>query len=513
MSTALVKGFSMPFDVQKFSELYDQFLKIDFTGTTSGIRPPLKSEKDVRAATARGVPFLPLIYRQNFHAPMDAALPQLMLKLKHDVQTGEKTPEEATTRLEQFYAPVYQHGRGFTKIDPAPQLRRFLAVVSNLFRSFTDKDKRASAGVDLVTTTPPLAFFQMASEQGPYTIESDLMRQHFATSIGIVSLPATYRDHPVAWSVLSHEVCGHDVVHADDGLLQEMTAAVQALLSPDFSPRQRLDTAGVNALIWSYWMDEAAADVYGVLNMGPAFGPSLAAFLAAFRARILIDIQGKPRPQKPTVSTDALARGAQGGAAIIEDHPIDILRLHLVIGAIEAMTKLDDDKRVAYIAELEKVALLVTGGAGSIELDGIVNLASGMRVPVKTDMPLPAAAEAARKVGHMIATARFKALNGHSIQEIETWDDDDEAAAEAIAARVLQRQPITGHGDDAQLLAGVTLALLREPGLYDAAQALLNDALDDSFRTDPIWGDPLAGHAFARHGFTRPAGKKPLKKK
>ena len=503
----------MPINLQDFTGLYDQFLKIDFTGTTPDIRPPLKTEKDVRAVTAKGAPFLPLIYQQNFHAPMEAALAQLMLKLKHDVQTGVKTPEEATTRLEQFYAPVYQHGSRVTPIEAGPQLKRFLAVVSNLFRSFTDKDKRASAGIDLVTTTPPLAFFQMASEQGPYTIESDLMQQFFKTAIGIVSLPATYRDHPVIWSVLSHEVCGHDVVHADGGLLAEMTAAVQALLAPDFSPRKRLDTAAVNALIWSYWMDEAAADVYGVLNMGPAFGPSLAAFLAAFRARILMDIQGKQRPQSPTVSTDALASGADGGSPVIEDHPIDILRLYLVIGAVEAMTRLDDSKRAGYVAAIEEIARLVAGGAGAIQLDGIVNLGSGARVPVKAAIPMPAAAEAARKVGHMIATAKFKALNGRSIQDIETWDDDDEATAEAIAARVLQRQPIIGHGDDAQLLAGVTLALLQEPTLYNAAQGLLNDALDDSFRTDPIWRDPLAGHAFARHGFERPKDKSSKKKR
>ena len=118
-------------------------------------------------------------------------------------------------------------------------------------------------------------------------------------------------------------------------------------------------------------------------------------------------------------------------------------------------------------------------------------------------MPLAEAADAARKVGRMIATQKFKALNDRSIQDIETWDDADEAAAEAISARILQRQSIVGHGDDAQLLAGATLALLQKPERYDEAQSLLNAALDESFRTDPVWRDLTASHVFAPHVFRR----------
>jgi hypothetical protein len=499
----------MPFDPGKFTALYDQFLQIDFTGTERHLRPPLANAKDVRAATAKGAPHLPLLYQQNFHQPMDAALANLLDQLKQDVKNRTKTEAEALARLESFYAPIYQHGPNVTSVKAGPQLRRFLAVVSNLFRSFADHDKRAAAGVNLVTSTPPLAFFQSdsgdgPSGQGPYTIESDLMQQHFGIAIGIVSLPATYRDHPVIWSVLSHEVCGHDVVHADTGLLQEMTLAVQTLLAPDFAPRKRLDHATLNALIWSYWMDEAAADVYGALNMGPAFAPSLAAFLAAFRGRLGMAIQGAKPPAKPVVSTGALQRDAEGGDHIMEDHPIDLLRIYLVLGAIESMTKLDKARRDAYVAAIEEVARLVAGDATSVHLEGIVNLAPGTRGPVNADVTIDVAADAARKVGRMIATQKFKALNHHSIQEIETWDDADEAAAEAIAALIAKDQAIVAHGDDAQLLAGTTLALLREAELYDKAQALLNSALDDSFRTDPIWRALSADHAFPPRVFRKP---------
>ena len=139
-------------------------------------------------------------------------------------------------------------------------------------------------------------------------------------------------------------------------------------------------------------------------------------------------------------------------------------------------------------------------------------------------MKLSDAAEAARKVGALLAGGKFEKLNGHCIQDIETWDDADEAAAQAIASRVLSQQSIVAHGDDAQLLAGTMLALLQKPALYNSATALLNAALDDSFLRDPIWGATLphqhmvlterAAEAKARKAATKPAkGKKAGKKK
>jgi len=491
----------MKIELPKFTALYDQFFRIDFTGNEPGIRPKLANARDVQAATARGTPLLPLVYRQGFAAPMDAALPHVLDNLAHETASGEKTKAEAQTRLEVLYGPVYQHASGLAKVNVGPQLKRFLAVVSNLFRSFSDADKRAAAGVNLVTLTPPLACFQAdTGRQGPYTIESDLMQQHLGIAIGIVSLPATYRDHPVIWSVLSHEVCGHDVVHADDGLLGEMIGAMQTLLAPNFSPHKRLDAAALNALLWSYWMDEAAADVYGVLNMGPAFAPSLAAFLAAFRGHL----KGGKRPDAPTVATDASPRDNEGGDDTLQDHPIDLLRFYLLLGAIDAMPKLDSAKRAAYVASIEAIATLIGGGANTIHVEGMVNLGPGKRIPVKDDIPLQQATDAARKVGRMIATHKFRALNGRSIQDIETWDDADEAAAQAIAARLAHRQSVVGFGDDAQLLAGATLALLGDAGLYDEVQNRLNDALDDSFKTDPIWRGLEPSHVFSPQAFPQP---------
>jgi len=492
----------MRVDLAKFTKLYEKLFEVDYTGSVPGIRASLASVQSIRAATSKGAPFLPLVYQKDFYEPLDEKLPGVMSKLKQQVQSGERPPEYMTLVLEALYGSVYQHGHRVTRVEPRPQLKRFLAVVSNLYRSFVDASKRTAAGVTLVTDTPPLALFQSTSDRGPFTIESDLMKQKFGLSIGVVSLPATYRDHPVLWAGLSHEVGGHDVVHADEGLVAEMVTKTRALLAPHFAPRRNLDTATLNALIWSFWMDEAAADVYGILNMGPSFALNLAGFLAAFRAKK----RGQTEAGEPLVSNDSemLPNGQ------MDAHPIDLLRFHVAAGAVEGLKGLSAARRSEYLSSIEALAKHLAGGATEIGLRGRITIDGDNTMDVHTNMELSAAADAARKVGKMLVTETFTALNDHCIQDIETWDDTDEDIAQEIAGRVLSQQSIVAHGDDAQLLAGVTLALLQRPERYDTATSLLNAALDDSFDRDPIWGATLGqGHAMMAGGGLAAGKRKP----
>ena len=481
----------MGIDLQKFDRFYQRLFEIDFTGAVPEICISLDSVASIRAATAKGAPFLPISYQDHFAAPLDARLPILMSKLDQQVQSRERSPQYRAFALEALYGGIYQHGHRVTPVEARPQLKRFLAVVSNMYRSFVNADKRRAAGVALVTEMPPLALFQSVSD-GPFTIESDIMKEKVGVSIGVVSLPAAYRDHPVLWTCLSHEVGGHDVVHADPGLVEEMAVRTRALLAPHFDPGRKPDTAAVNALIWSHWMDEAAADVYGVLNMGPGFAINLAAFLAAFRAKR----RGQTQAGDPFVSagTEELPNGD------MDMHPIDLLRFQVAAGAVEGLKGLSAARRNECIAGIEAVAGHVGLGVSEVGLRGRVLVDRDKKIEIDTRMKLSDAAAAARKVGRMLVTEQFAALGGHCIQDIETWDDADENAAEEICGKVLSGQSIRDSGDDAQLLAGVTLALLQEPGLYDDATARLNEALDESFDRDPIWGATLRGHALAASG-------------
>src|SRR5262249_39608738 len=117
------------------------------------------------------------------------------------------------------------------------------------------------------------------------------------------------------------------------------------------------------------------------------------------------------------------------------------------------------------------------------------------------------ATAAARRVGQIIATSKLRALQGRSIQDIETWDDHDEEIAQAIAEAIAARQRIIGHGDASQHLDGDSMAVLHKAGQYDADQESLNAALDDSYRKDPIWGALIPHHAFHPHVLQRPQDK------
>ena len=91
----------------------------------------------------------------------------------------------------------------------------------------------------------------------------------------------------------------------------------------------------------------------------------------------------------------------------------------------------------------------------------------------------------------MLVTANFDALNGHCIQDIETWDDVDEAIAQEIAGRVLAQQSIVAHGDDAQLLAGVNLAAAA-PRTLQFRHVAAQRRTRRQFRSRPDMGRKLA---------------------
>jgi hypothetical protein len=379
----------------KFEELYARLMKANFLAAVRPAFGKKPSPSAVKGLILKGSNRLPATFRSGYANPLSTHLESLFAQLSTAQGTDVVT-------LESFTGAVYQHADA--KLQP--ELHRFLAVISNMYRSFLDKTKRAHLDIALTETLPPLAIFQSNPSNGPFTITVEQVAQTIGGDVGVVSLPHTFSDHPLLYGSLAHECGGHDVVHADTTLLPQLRAKVYALFDDS-------DTRWLG-LLWDYWMDEAVADGYGVLNIGPSFGYNLALLLAVFIGQF-----DKPAAKQPRLRTSS---GADETGAL-DVHPTDILRLSLIQGVIESLTSLSSSSRAAYIERLSRLAQSLAPGATTIELTGFARVTNGKALNFQLSERLDIMQEAARRVGAMIATIPFEALAGHSVQDIETWDD------------------------------------------------------------------------------------------
>ncbi|AEV97418.1 hypothetical protein A4D02_33100 [Niastella koreensis] len=459
-----------------FNDLYNTLMEYNFLKPAVpafGKEPALDK---VRSLVNAGGLQLPAQFRTAYSDPLEHRLTGLFERLK----AGDS---DWVNTLESLTGSVYQQMPGKMTAD----LHRFLAVISNFYRSFLDSSKRVRLNLPLLEVLPPLAVFQSDPQNGPFTITVEQVKSMIGGCVGVVSLPATFAGHPFLYGSLAHETGGHDVLHANPKLLPEIRKGVYSLFTGNS------DWQGV---LWDYWMDEVASDVYGLLNIGPSFGVNLAALLAVFIGQF-----AKQPPKSPLLRTYS----GSDGQGYMDDHPTDILRLALAQGVIGALKGLTPAIANRYIAQLDELATICAPAASTVELEGFARVKSGKTVNFNNSVPLDQMQLAARKVGNYIATAAFDALAGHSIQDIETWDDADESAASHIASSLLAGNPVNGAGDDAQIIAGMTLALLQQPGNYQKFNELVNAALDDSFNHDPYWALPSGKNFILRSTRKLPA--------
>jgi hypothetical protein len=449
--------------------------KVDLNGTGPPDVPfgfPFKAA-EMSGLIQQGQDLLPAPFGDAYVTPLLNRLPSLVRQIQQ--QLGPRPKQDDVAEAIGFFEPLIGAVFDLTSDDVRPQLQRFEAVISDFYRSFLSKERRANVGVPLIEQLPPLATFAHLPDQGPFTITSDQTERNFQASVGVVSLPSSYRDHPILWAALAHETGGHDVTHADPGLLDELSQAVADRLTDQMLGQ-----------LWGYWIDEAASDVYGLLNVGPAFVFNLAAFFTTLEHQ---RSQGR-LPLGPLSTRSFVDRRNQ-----LDVHPTDILRVHLALGVIESLHGLSITRRGEYSDAAKQLAQVAAAGADTVDFVGL----DENRQPVLLQsFPLATMQETARQVGTIIADAKLDTLGGHSIQEIETWDDQDESTAQSIATALLASQSVAGIGDDAQVLSGATLALFGDPSQYDAITGGISDALDASFARDPIFGQIMPHRIFFR---------------
>lgn len=348
-------------------------------------------------------------------------------------------------------------------------VQRFQAVVSDIFESFITKTsspvfERLNMGGKL----PPLAMFGSEPELGPCTIKVDDIQAWCLPpgslpspllDLSVVCQPAGYASWPLLWGVIGHEAGGHAVTHAVRGpagkgpkLADELKTLLAGL--PGIS--------GQGIQFWAEWADEAAADVYGLLNIGPSFALSLGAWLTM------------SHKEKKIGNTATSVAGI-----VLDLHPAELLRMYVVKGAVSVLSNLTNQG--TWLTAIQQAIDTASVGIAHIE----INFGDSLNPEI---WPLADARMDAELVGRTIATAKMAALDGYSIQDIETWNNADEAVATKVRDEALLGHRLTGlDANPAQLIAGATMALSTDHKWFDTLNSRLSEALDECYRTDKVF--------------------------
>jgi len=313
----------------------------------------------------------------------------------------------------------------------------FQEVVSDLYDGFLSEEDRAGKITgrpinppDRGTLAPLIKWGN--PESGPYTWPIS------ATSLlglkaAIVSLPPAYIGRGLfAWSTLGHETGGHDILHADTGLIQELGRRVYNAVYNELKFIANEATSKALANYWVNCVDETASDVLGILNIGPAAGIGLVGYFKGLMG-------GRLRNYGPLKGP----------------HPVDILRAFV---AAEVVRRLSFRLGMEWSETIERTAL------GDLADRKIYLLEGNRRYAIDPSLAIRTARIAAR----VITNNPINALEGHALIEIQDWTEHDEEIANAIGNCLIREgtnlpQDYRGSGFyAAHVVAAATVEALKE---------------------------------------------------
>jgi hypothetical protein len=332
----------------------------------------------------------------------------------------------------------------------------FQEVVSDLYDTFLNdevrvgKETRRPIRPPTYGILPPLVKFGNP-DAGPYTWTGDTTAQVLGLRCGIVSLPpAQMVGGLLAWPCLGHETGGHDVTHANAGMLEELAQVVHAAVI------QKCHSSFL-ADYWARCIDEAAADVCGYLHMGPSVGVGLIGYFRALGDGHLRTVGSASDP-----------------------HPIDLLRGYL---ASEVVKRLHFKDGAAWSR-----AILEETDKDRASL----GLVDGMGVCHSFSVSMSLAIQSTGVVADAILKTPLKTLQGHFLQQLQDWTDQDEAIVDQLVSvlKVNGTLPpsLRGSGCFASyVVAAATVAALQYGANVSACFQEMQEFLVAMHRDNPTW--------------------------
>jgi hypothetical protein len=371
---------------------------------------------------------LPPAYRAAVGDPLLRTLARLGERGYARVLAGDPERVGPAGLLLDVAQAVLQHGERYQ----ARATAAFQEVVSDLYAGFLSAEDRRGVKPPEHGALPPLVRWGSA-EDGPYTWPVTDTAE-LDVGAAIVSLPAPNASAGLlAWPALAHETAGHDILEADDGLRDELERAV----------RDRVLAEKMVPAIADYWadrIDETAADVLGVLNMGPAAAVGLVGYFRAMNGAV----RGTPSLRNVGPQDDP--------------HPADIARAYLAAETVRLLA-FDGASRWAdrLVAEADR-------DLGKIRLGG-VQVTAGV------------AKASAAAVARAIVRTRLGALEGRALGEIQGWRNEDEAIVATLRTQLREGGEKAGRYADGTYAAHAVAAAVYEAASGGTPPARTMDAM------------------------------------
>ncbi|MFL6446483.1 MAG: hypothetical protein ACJ746_02130 [Bryobacteraceae bacterium] len=329
----------------------------------------------------------------------------------------------------------------------------FQEVVADLYDGFLGSESRGGVNPPDRETLPPMVKFGNP-DFGPYTWPVDATAS-FDLKVGVVNLPpANARHGLLAWPALGHETAGHDILHADNGLLQEVSNAVRSALAED-------PATEALASYWADRIDETASDVLGILNMGPAAGIGLIGYFRGLQAAFT----GRASLRNTGPASDL--------------HPADILRGFLAAETVRQLSFADaQDWADVLDNETDK-------DVGNINVAGMA---------VSPD----AARQSARLVSRAIVTHPMLALEKHAFGEIQNWRDTDEQIVQRLRITMATSNPFPADLSSgvfaAHLVSAATISALARGANISVIFGRMVELLNGLHDRNPTFGPLRVRH-------------------
>lgn len=335
----------------------------------------------------------------------------------------------------------------------------FQEMVSDLYDGYVSDSARVSSenGMKIKPpdrgTIPPLVKWG-TPQAGPYTWTIGAAAS-LQLGAGVVSLPPNNRlGGLLAWATLPHETAGHDILHADTGLLDELGLLVYRAILTDLSN---------NVFLANYWrqcIDETASDIVGLLHGGPTTGIGLIGYFRGIMG-------GKLRSTGAMPPTDT--------------HPIDLLRGYIAARVVAQMP---------FASAAEWAALI----RQEVDKDAQQMYLIDRQTNQQYQLVQENAIRSAEIVADTIVNSKLATLEGHSLKEIQNWNEQDQSIAESLGLLMQSGSPLPENYRNSGYLAahvvgGAITEALKAGANIGTLFTRMVDYLDMMHRYNQIWSN------------------------